>query len=324
MLNLKLHPPPQERGYVGRYAPSPSGNLHLGNLFAAVVAYAQARRHSGHIFLRMEDTDHPRCKKEYAENIIRDLYTLGFRFDAGPGFGTSLPSGDVEIGPYTQSERLPIYHAALEVLLKKDLLYRCCCSRKGIQQAASAPHAGEEGPIYTGTCRGVAVDEDAPYAVRLKVPVKKVCIEDRWAGVCCQELQKDVGDFVLLRKDDVIAYHLAVVVDDALQGVTEVVRGRDLFTSSPRQAVLFEMFDFPLPSFAHAPLWVDSDGQRLAKRRGDRTLRALLAEESPMQILGRVGDALGLCEVGEPLSLEHLMERLLDAGDSVLRAETVR
>ena len=291
--------------YVGRYAPSPTGPLHLGNLFAAVWATYRARRAQGRLFLRMEDLDAARCRPEFAAFILEDLAALGFQFDAGPGT-------DDAWGPYVQSDRLMFYENALKHLSERGLTYRCRCSRKEIANHASAPHAGEEGPIYPGTCRDRSLGEEHACALRYRVPDERVCVEDHWAGQVCQHLPSEVGDFVVRRKDGVMAYHLAVVVDDALQGVTEVVRGRDLLSSSPRQVSLFEALGYRAPSFAHLPLWVDEEGRRLAKRKGDQTLRALLKLESPEQVLSRVGLVLGVCESGEPLDLNELLQRMDD------------
>ena len=217
--------------YVGRYAPSPTGDLHLGNLFAAVWATFRARRVQGRLFLRMEDLDAARCKREFARSIESDLDALGFRFDAGP-------STEDRWGPYVQSERLGFYEQALSYLGSKGLLYRCRCSRKDILQMASAPHASDKSLIYPGTCRGAVIEEGEHTALRFVVPDRVCEVEDHWSGKCSQSLAKDVGDFVVRRKDGVFAYHLAVVVDDAKQGVTEVVRGRDLLSSTPRQVAL--------------------------------------------------------------------------------------
>jgi len=293
--------------YVGRYAPSPTGDLHLGNLFAAVWATYRARRAQGRLLLRIEDLDHGRCKPVFTEHILEDLDVLGFQFDAGPG-------DDDPAGPFVQSQRRSHYDDALRLLDDKGLLYRCRCSRKDLARIASAPHVGDDGPIYPGTCRpdDVVVEDHELSALRFIVPDDTVCVDDHWAGRFCQHLPTDVGDFVVRRKDDVIAYHLAVVVDDALQGVTEVVRGRDLLSSSPRQVALFHALDHPAPTFAHLPLWVDDTGHRLAKRRGEETLRALLQRESPGAILGRVGRVLGVSDDDEPLTLDVLLQRIDD------------
>ena len=291
--------------YVGRYAPSPTGPLHLGNLFAAVWATYRARRVGGRLFLRMEDLDVGRCRPEYADCILEDLDTLGFQFDAGPG---SIDPW----GPYVQSERLHLYENALRELSSKGLLYRCRCSRKDIANHASAPHSGEEGPVYPGICKGRTLSEQEAVALRFSVPDQRVCVEDHWSGHFSQHLPTEVGDFVVQRKDGVVAYHLAVVVDDALQGVTEVVRGRDLLSSSPRQVSLFRALGHEPPRFAHLPLWVDENGHRLAKRRGDQTLRALLDQETPGLVLSRVGEVLGVCEPREPLNLDELLLRMDD------------
>jgi len=253
----------------------------------------------------MEDLDVGRCKPEHAVAILEDLEALGFQFDAGPGTVDDW-------GPYVQSERLELYAKAIEQLAEQGLIYRCRCSRKEIANHASAPHAGEDGPVYPGTCRDKSVSEKELVALRFVVPDRQECVDDHWAGRFCQHLPSEVGDFVVRRKDGVMAYHLAVVVDDALQGVTEVVRGRDLLSSTPRQISLFRALGYDPPRFAHLPLWVDETGHRLAKRRGDQTLRALLQEESPAKVLGRVGRVLGVCEAGEPLSLDALLLRMED------------
>ena len=177
---------------------------------------------------------------------------------------------------------------------------------------ASAPHASERSSVYPGTCKGVVIEDDAHTALRFAVPDRICEVEDHWSGSVSQDLLREVGDFVVRRKDGVFAYHLAVVVDDAKQGVTEVVRGRDLLSSTPRQVALFEALGETPPRFAHLPLWVDSSGHRLAKRRGDSTIRSLLQRESPESVLGRVGAVLGVCEPGEGLFLDSLLQRMDD------------
>ena len=291
--------------YVGRYAPSPTGELHLGNLFAAVWATYRARRVGGRLILRMEDLDVARCKKIYADHILEDLDTLGFQFDAGPGTVDAW-------GSYVQSERLSMYEDAVKALDAKGLVFACKCSRKDIERMASAPHAEDGVMVYPGTCKGQSIGDEALTAMRFVVPDRSECIDDHWAGRFSQHLPSEVGDFVIRRKDGVFAYHLAVVVDDIHQEITEVVRGRDLLSSSPRQVALFRALGAKPPDFAHLPLWVDESGHRLAKRRGDETLRALLQRETPEQILGRVGRVLGVSEEGESLLLDTLLQRMDD------------
>lgn len=290
--------------YVGRYAPSPTGDLHLGNALAAVVAVARARRARGRVVLRMEDLDTQRVVPGAAERIVDDLEALGLTFD-----------GDVLV----QSRDLGRYHAALGMLRERGLLYACRCSRRELERLASAPHAGDEGPIYPGTCAALALPFDDPALAvswRVRVPARAVRVRDALQGEVVQELARDVGDFVVRRKDGQIAYQLAVVVDDAFQGITEVVRGCDLLSSAPRQVFLHEALGHVPPTFAHLPLWLDGTGQRLSKRSGgDRALlRTLFAEGAAgAHILGRIGAALGVCARGASLSFDELAVRMDDA-----------
>lgn len=298
-------------GYVGRYAPSPTGDLHLGNALAAVAAWARARRAGGRCLLRMEDLDTPRVVAGAAERIVEDLDRLGLRFD-----------DDVVV----QSQGMARYRDALAVLRARGLVYACSCSRKELQRVASAPHAGDEGPPYPGTCRdkGLPLDDPRlPVAWRFRVPPGVVVVDDRLQGRFAQDVAAEVGDFVVKRKDGVIAYQLAVVVDDAWQGVTEVVRGRDLLSSSPRQVQLFQALGHAPPDFAHVPLWVDETGHRLSKRSGTSPtiLRALFAQgRSGADVLGIIGHALGVCARGQALDADALAV-LLD--DAVLSRATV-
>lgn len=296
-------------GYVGRYAPSPTGDLHLGNALAAVCAWARARRAGGRLVLRMEDLDQPRVVAGAAARILEDLARLGLDFDAGPD---TVDEG----APYVQSACGPLYDAALQKLRDDGRLFACRCSRKDLARLASAPHAGEEGPPYPGTCRSLGLpldDPSLPVAWRFRVEPGDVVIEDRLQGRCSQDVAREVGDFVVRRRDGIVAYHLAVVVDDARQGVTEVVRGRDLLSSAPRQVLLYRALGEAIPTYAHIPLWTGPDGQRLAKRRGEGTLRALFeAGVTAEEVLGRVGRALGVASPGERLKAAALRERLTD------------
>jgi glutamyl-tRNA synthetase len=300
--------------YVGRYAPSPTGDLHLGNALAGLVAWARARRAGGRVLLRMEDLDAPRVVPGAAARILEDLATLGLDFDPFPG-EPGASAGDVLV----QSAHLGRYREALDTLRARGLLYGCTCSRKELQRLAAAPHTGEEGPPYPGTCRdkGLPLDDPAlPVAWRFRVAPGAVVIDDALQGRFAQDVEREVGDFVVRRKDGVIAYQLAVVVDDAYQGVTEVVRGRDLLSSTPRQVQLFAALGHPTPAFAHAPLWVDEAGHRLAKRSGasPTILRTLFARGmSGEDVLGVLGAALGVCARGEAVGAGALAGRLDDA-----------
>ncbi len=292
--------------YVGRYAPSPTGDLHLGNALAALGAWARARRAGGTCLLRMEDLDAARVVAGSAAGIVDDLRALGLVFD-----------GDVVV----QSERRALYEAALARLIDDGRIYACACSRKDLARAASAPHAGEEGPPYPGTCRERSLSLDDPrVAWRFRVPPGVVVVDDALAGPYAQDVARDVGDFVVKRKDGVVAYQLAVVVDDAAQGVTEIVRGRDLLSSAPRQRLLFEALGHAAPRFAHLPLWVGDDGHRLAKRGGAGSLHSMIEREGAAAVLGRIGRALGVCAANEELAAPALAARL---DDEVLRVAVI-
>jgi glutamyl-tRNA synthetase len=259
--------------YKGRFAPSPTGKLHLGSVATALFAVAAARGAGGVIALRVEDLDPPRVVVGSEASQLADLAWLGLELDEGPGIGGPT-------GPYRQSERLELYEAALDVLGRAGLTYLCDCSRAEISRAASAPHEGEEGPRYPGTCRGAGLSPRAfkrPPAVRLAVPEgREVTYQDAALGERVSCPSDEVGDFVLRRGDGVFAYQLAVVVDDLTMGVTEVVRGADLAPSAGRQALLFELLGGVAPRYVHVPLLVEAaTGERLAKRRGSFTVDEL-------------------------------------------------
>lgn len=244
----------------GRYAPSPSGDLHLGNLRTALLAWLMARSAGGRFVMRVEDLD--RVKKGAAERQLADLAALGIDWD----------------GPVLyQSTRHEAYADALTRLREAGLVYECYCTRKEIQEASSAPH-GAPG-AYPGTCRNLTEAERAerrqlrPASLRLKAQVKEWTVTDRFAG----EYTDSVDDFVLVRADGVYAYNLVCVVDDDYQGVTEVVRGDDLLPSAPRQAYLAQLLGLPVPTYAHVPLALNTEGKRLAKRDGAVTLAELAA-----------------------------------------------
>lgn len=258
--------------YRGRFAPSPTGDLHLGSAAAALFCAAAARRAGGRLVLRMEDLDQARVISGKDAAILDDLRWLGIAWDEGPDVGGP-------VGPYVQSERRALYEAALELLAARGLVYLCDCSRAEIARVASAPHAGEEGPRYPGTCRAHGMRERAfrrPPAVRLAVPEDAralVEVEDAVLGTLREDVGAVTGDFVLRRGDGVFAYQLAVVVDDLAMGITEVVRGADLASSAPRQALLAGLLGGTPPCFAHVPLLHGADGARLAKRAPAMTLR---------------------------------------------------
>ncbi len=300
--------------YVGRYAPSPTGDLHLGNALAAVCAWARARRAGGTCLLRIEDLDTPRVVVGARERIEEDLARLGLTFGNGEPV-------------LVQSEHTDRYHGALMQLREAGLVYACRCSRKDLLRAASAPHEGEEGPPYPGTCRELALpfdDPELPVAWRFRVDEgRSVVVEDALQGTVAQDVESAVGDFIVKRKDGLLAYQLAVVVDDILQGVTEVVRGRDLLSSAPRQVLLFRALGGTPPRFAHIPLWVDAEGHRLSKRNGTSPdlLRTLWARGvSPADIVERISAVLGVLSVNPVRDVRALAD-LLD--DDVLAHDIV-
>jgi glutamyl-tRNA synthetase len=258
--------------YRGRFAPSPTGDLHLGSAAAALFCAATARRAGGALVLRMEDLDTPRVVPGKAEAILDDLRWLGVAWDEGPDVGGPA-------SPYVQSGRLARYAAALDELAARGHTYLCDCSRAEIAKVASAPHAGEEGPRYPGTCRPHGMRARAfrrPPAVRLAVPLDEraeIVVEDGVLGPIRERVGEVTGDFVLRRGDGVFAYQLAVVVDDLAMGVTDVVRGADLASSAPRQALLARLLGGEAPGFAHVPMLLGPDGARLAKRAPGMTLR---------------------------------------------------
>jgi glutamyl-tRNA synthetase len=280
--------------YRGRFAPSPTGDLHLGSAACALVAYAWARSRGGAFVLRVEDIDTPRVKAGVEARQLADLRWLGLEWDEGPDVGGVH-------APYRQSERLARYDDALKSLADRGLTYLCDCSRADIARVASAPHEGDEGPRYPGTCRDLGMDERSwkrSPAVRLKVPDREVRVEDALQGVFTENVWQRVGDFVLRRGDGVYAYQLAVVVDDLAMGITEVVRGADLLGSTARQMLLAELLGFSPPRYAHHAMVIAADGGRLAKRGGGATLRdERAAGTSGADVVARLAAALGLASV---------------------------
>ena len=261
---------------TGRFAPSPSGRMHLGNVFSALLAWLSMRSQGGRMLLRMEDLDPDRCRPEYMETLRDDLDWLGLDWDA-------------EQTP--QSRRTDAYRAEFEKLSQLGLVYPCYCSRAELH-AASAPHASDGTAIYAGTCRDLTPEERAQKtrrpAWRVRVPEEQITFHDRLQGAYTENLARDCGDFIVRRSDGVYAYQLAVVTDDAEGGVTEVVRGRDLLSSSPRQIWLQRMLGLPAVEYCHVPLLVAPDGRRLSKRERDLDLGALRQLYTPEQLIGKL------------------------------------
>ena len=284
---------------VGRYAPSPSGRMHLGNLMCCLLAWLSAKSKGGQVLLRIEDLDTVRCPRVYADAIVDDLAWLGLAADG--------PTPTVY-----QSERSGIYQQYYDVLLKKGLVYPCFCSRSQLH-AASAPHRSDGQVVYAGTCRGLSDAEVARRsltrapAFRVQVPDEEIAFTDGHLGRYAENLARDCGDFYLRRADGVFAYQLAVVVDDALMGVTEVVRGSDLLSSTPRQLWLYRELGLTAPQFYHLPLLLAPDGRRLSKRDGDQSLENLRARYTPQEIIGKLAYVCGLQDTPAPASPQELV-----------------
>jgi glutamyl-Q tRNA(Asp) synthetase len=241
--------------YIGRFAPSPTGPLHFGSLLAAVASFLDARSNQGQWLVRMEDVDVTRCKPEWADDILRTLERFDLHWD-----------GEVVV----QSERDGLYQTALDRLDQPGKLYCCICSRREIADSAVE---GIDGPIYPGTCRN-AGHRTSPCAWRVRVGADPIEFTDRVQGRIVQHLESQIGDFVLRRRDGLFAYQLAVVADDAWQGITHIVRGADLLDSTPRQIYLQSQLNMPQPSYAHIPVAVNEQGQKLSKQ----TLASSIAE----------------------------------------------
>lgn len=276
---------------VGRLAPSPTGLLHIGHARSFLLAWWHLRSRGGRVHLRIEDLDRERSRPEYVDGCLRDLEWLGMDWDGRETY---------------QSASLAAMEQAVQDLVRQGDVYPCICSRREIS-AASAPHASDAEVRYPGTCRGRFADLAAaqaasggPAGLRFVVPAGEVPVRDGFAGDHATDVQAEVGDFLVARRDGVFAYQLAVVVDDARQGVTEVLRGDDLLSSTPRQALLQRALHLASPDWYHVPLVVDGDGRRLAKRDGDLSLTALRERGvDPRRIVGWVAATAGLEEVGD-------------------------
>lgn len=291
----------------GRFAPSPSGRMHLGNAMAALLSWLSAKSRGGEWLLRIEDLDPQRCRREYARLLEDDLHWLGLDWDEGgvDGIGPS--------GPYCQSERGDIYEAALERLKATGLCYPCTCTRAELR-ATQAPHASDGTVIYPGTCRPAVMpapwhEPTRPCAVRLAVDTAgEIAFTDRRCGPRSSVLARDCGDIVLRRADGAWAYQLAVVVDDALMGVTEVVRGEDLLDSVARQIYLYRLLGAEPPEWSHFPLLCAPDGRRLSKRDSSEAMDSLRARYTPAQLIGRLARLAGLRPDDEPCSPTDLLQ----------------
>jgi glutamyl-tRNA synthetase len=285
--------------YIGRLAPSPTGAQHVGNARTYLISWLAARSRGGRVVLRIEDIDSPRIKQGAAEQACEDLQWLGLDWDGNP---------------IVQTERLPLYKAALRELQAKELVYPCTCSRKDVEHAAAAPHLEHEGPAYPGTCSrrtvGDAKTLDQPFCWRLRFGENTPSFTDGFRGATQVDLRLIGGNFVVWKSSNTPAYQLAVVVDDADQGVTEVIRGDDLVPSTPRQLLLYQALEFTPPHFTHVPLVVGRDGRRLAKRHGDTRLSALRAEGvRPEMLLGLLAWSCGWLDQVRPITVRDLLAK---------------
>ncbi len=296
-------PHPDAPSRVTRLAPSPTGALHLGNARTFLINWALARQSGWRIVLRIEDLDTPRVKPGAAQQAIDDLDWLGIDWDAGPTY---------------QLEDLSPYRAALETLRRRGLTYPCICTRSEIAAAQSAPHGDEHELRYPGTCRPGdepppihGYDDSRPTATRLKVPDEPIAFDDALARRQPVNVQREGGDFIVATKADLPAYQLAVVIDDARQGVTDVVRGDDLLRSTARQVLLYRLLGLgPPPRYCHLPIVLGQDGRRLAKRHGDTRLDFYReAGVSPERVVGLLAYWCGIIDGREPMSAETFGER---------------
>lgn len=288
----------------GRFAPSPTGRMHLGNVWAALLSYLSVKSRGGKWILRHEDLDRQRSRAEYARLIEDDLLWLGLEWDEGGVDGRG------PFGPYSQSLRDGVYEEALGQLAERGLLYPCGCRRADLL-AASAPHASDGRPVYAGTCRPAGmprrVELTSGNAVRVWVGEESVSFRDRLFGEQCFDLAGECGDFVVRRADGAFAYQLAVVADDAAMCVSEVVRGCDLLPSAAQQIYLFGLLDDEAPAYGHVPLLVNAAGQRLSKRDATLSMAELRKRRSPGEILGILACMAGLVARPEPVSVPDLV-----------------
>ena len=276
---------------VGRFAPTPSGRMHLGNVFAALIAWLSVKSRDGFLVLRMEDLDTQRTSAEFAETLRDDLRWLGLTWD-------------LETAP--QSARSGVYDRYFEQLRDLELLYPCYCTRSQLHNV-NAPHLSDGTYVYPGTCRNLSnPPAGRKPAWRVKVPDRVWTLEDLGQGHFSQNLVTDCGDFVVRRADGCYVYQLAVVVDDGEAGVTEVVRGLDLLGSAPRQMYLQELFGFPHPEYGHVPMLLAPDGRRLSKRDRDLDLGELRKRLTPEALIGKLALAAGLMDRDCPISAAEL------------------
>ena len=287
----------EQKTVRGRFAPSPSGRMHLGNIWSGLLAWLSARSQGGEMVLRLEDLDPDRCTRAWCNQVMRDLEWLGLTWDNEPVY---------------QSERTEVYAQAFHTLEERGLIYPCYCTRAE-RLAASAPHRSDGQTIYDGRCsrltqgeREVLSQTRRP-AWRVKVGEESITFCDLLQGEYKEDLKTDCGDFILRRSDGVYAYQLAVVVDDAAMGVNQVVRGSDLLSSTPRQIYLQRLLGLKEPEYGHVPLLLSADGRRLAKRDRDQELGELQSRYTAPELLGRLAHRAGLIPEPAPITAQELI-----------------
>lgn len=312
MEGMSTAPPfPNPSGpLVGRLAPSPTGAQHVGNARTYLLAWLSIRSRGGRVILRMEDIDSPRIKPGAAEQAMDDLRWLGLDWEEGPDLGGPH-------SPYVQTRRIERYQSALEQLKSAELVYPCTCTRSDVAAAASAPHVGQEGPRYPGTCSMRSVKDafeltaaGRPFAWRFRTSPERHELHDLVAGVRTCNVAEELGDFVVYKSAGSPAYQLAVVVDDMAMNVTEVLRGDDLLPSAFRQLELYQAFAAKPPVFAHVPLVIGEDGCRLAKRHGDTRISWLRERQVPPErLVGFLAWSAGLLPTAAPTNPQELLAR---------------
>ena len=275
----------------GRFAPSPTGRMHLGNVFSALLSWLSVKAKGGEWLLRIEDIDPQRSRQAYADLLMADLQWLGLEWDGEPVY---------------QSRRSDIYQHYFEALRQQGMTYPCYCTRADLL-ATQAPHESDGRVVYAGTCRHLPPQPGRPAATRLIVPDSDIIFTDGHYGRQTVNLASHVGDFIIRRKDGAWAYQLAVVVDDALMGITEVVRGRDLLLSSPQQIYVARLLGFPSPRFIHLPLLCNAAGQRLSKRDQSLDMESLRQRYTPQQLIGLLACLAGLQPDESPVTPQDLV-----------------
>lgn len=276
---------------TGRFAPSPTGRMHLGNVFSALLSWLSARSQGGRWLLRIEDIDPQRSRQVYADLLMDDLQWLGLDWDDEPVY---------------QSRRTDIYEHYFQLLCQQGLTYSCYCTRADLL-ATQAPHESDGRVVYPGTCRHRPLQPNCPAAIRLQVPNRIITFTDGHYGLQSVNLAEQVGDFVIRRKDGAWAYQLAVVVDDALMGVTQVVRGCDLLLSSPQQLYIARLLNFPSPHFIHLPLLCNAAGQRLSKRDQSLDMACLRQRYTASELMGMLAHLAGLQPSPVPVTPQELI-----------------